>query len=138
MKYSAVYLVSDCGKVIVTFRDIPEATAQGNTVLMANEAAIAALLDSMTHYFNERRMIPMPSKPQRDERTVNLPLSVSTKILFLNAVTAQDIKRSELARKIGFSRQEVARLLDLRHATKIDHLAKAFAALGRELEIIVR
>ena len=42
---------------------------------------------------------------------------------------------ADLARKLGVSRQEVSRLMDLRHTTKIDTVARALYALGRRLDL---
>ena len=39
---------------------------------------------------------------------------------------------------MGIKPQEVNRIVDLEHATKIDTLAAAFKVLGRELELTVR
>ncbi|MFQ2439995.1 hypothetical protein ACK31O_05930 [Aeromonas caviae] len=41
-------------------------------------------------------------------------------------------------RRLGIPRQNVQRLLDLSHATKIDQLAAAIAALGHRLELVIR
>ena len=43
----------------------------------------------------------------------------------------------DLARKLGVSRQEVNRITDLHHATKIDTVARALYALGRQLNLSV-
>jgi antitoxin HicB len=39
---------------------------------------------------------------------------------------------------MGTSKQEANRLTDLKHATKIDRIADAMAALGRDLDLVVR
>ena len=39
---------------------------------------------------------------------------------------------------MGVKPQEVTRLLDLHHNTRIDTVADAFRALGRSLEVVVR
>jgi antitoxin HicB len=39
----------------------------------------------------------------------------------------------ELARRIGTTKQEVNRLTDLKHATKIDRIDAALRALGKRL-----
>ena len=56
----------------------------------------------------------------------------------LLAVTADaSVRKADLARKMDLHRQEIDRLLDLNHATSIAKLEKAFAALGKTLDIAV-
>jgi antitoxin HicB len=45
----------------------------------------------------------------------------------------QKVRPIELARRIGTTKQEVNRLTDLRHATKIDRIDTALRALGKRL-----
>lgn len=45
----------------------------------------------------------------------------------------QKVRPVELARRIGTTRQEVNRLTNLRHATKIDRIDAALGALGKRL-----
>lgn len=138
MKYPAIFTPADEGGFVVTFRDIPEAITQGDDESEAVAMARDVLREAMGVYFDERRSVPAPSKPQKGERLIDLPLSVCAKVHLLNAMLAQDVNPSELARRLGTTRQEVNRLTDLEHATKIDRIAEAMAALGRELELVVR
>jgi antitoxin HicB len=50
---------------------------------------------------------------------------------------AQDITPAELARRLGTRPQEVNRIIDLGHTTKIDTISAALEALGKHLEIAV-
>ena len=67
---------------------------------------------------------------------IDLPPSVSAKVLLLNEMIAQKVTNAELARRIGIRPQEMQRVVDLGHATKIDTVAKAMHALGRRLDVI--
>jgi len=138
MKYPATFTPAEEGGFVIEFRDIPEAITQGDDEAEALVMAADALLTCMTIYFDDRRAVPMPSAPEGDERMIPLPLSASSKVLLLNEMLAQDVGPSELARRMGTTKQEANRLTDLKHATKIDTLAAAFTALGRELDLVVR
>ena len=70
-----------------------------------------------------------------DEVLVEVPPSAAAKVLLLNAMVESGVRPAELARRLGVSRQEVHRLTDLRHSTKIDGVAKALRALGYRLEL---
>jgi antitoxin HicB len=121
----------------VTFRDIPEAITQGDDEAEAQAMASDVLLAAMEVYFDEKRQVPLPSKPHKGERMVSLPASVSAKVLLLNEMLAQAVTPSELARRLDTTRQEVNRLIDLGHATKIDRIEEALSALGRQLDLVV-
>jgi antitoxin HicB len=119
----------------VTFRDIPEAITQGATEEEALFMAADALLLAMDFYFEDRRRVPPPSVAQEGECVVALPMSAWVKVLLLNEMIDKSISNSDLARRLHTRPQEVQRIVDLGHTTKIDTLAKAFSALGKKLEV---
>jgi antitoxin HicB len=62
---------------------------------------------------------------------------VAVKLALYEAMRAQGITRTELARRLGLQENAVRRLLDLDHRSYIDQLDLALAALGRRLEVRV-
>jgi antitoxin HicB len=134
MRYPAIFIPDQIG-FVVTFRDIPEAITQGDTEAEALDMAQDALISSMDFYFEDKRRVPMPSAPEPGERMISLPLSVTSKILLLNEMLAQEVGPSELARRMNSLPQYVNRIMDLRHATKIDTIEQAMLALGKNLEL---
>jgi antitoxin HicB len=135
MRYPARFEAADEGGYIVTFRDVPEAITQGDTLEEASDAAAQALLVAMDFYFEDQRTVPQPSKARRGERLVELPASVWAKVLLLNEMVQQRVRPAELARRLGTSPQDVNRIVDLHHATKIDRIAEALRAVGKQLEV---
>jgi antitoxin HicB len=138
MKYPATLTPGDNEGLVVTFRDIPEAISQGETTVVALNMAADALLTAMDFYVEDRRPVPPPSEPVEGEHLIELPLSASAKVMLLNEMLTQKIRPADLARLMGIKPQEVNRIIDLGHATKIDTLAAAFKALGRDLDLVVR
>lgn len=136
MKYPATF-TPDTGGFVVTFRDIPEAITQGDDEADAMDMAKDVLISAMEIYFDEKRQVPAPSALQPGERLVPLPASIAVKVLLLNQMLEQNVIPSELARRMDTTRQEVNRLIDLKHTTRIDRIEDAMAALGRELELSV-
>lgn len=130
-----VNLRKDGKFILVTFPDIPEAITQGNNRAHALEMAKEALESAMDFYFEDRRPVPAPSAPKRGQAVVQLPPSVAAKVLLLNEMLRQNVRPVELARRIGTTKQEVNRLTDLRHATKIDRIDAALRALGKRLVV---
>jgi antitoxin HicB len=127
----------EAGGFVVQFPDIPEAITQGETMEEALAMAAEALETAMDFYFDARRPVPMPSPPKRRQHVVPLPLSVSAKVLLLNEMIRQQVRPAELARRLRTTPQEVNRLTNLHHATKIDGIAGAMKVLGKTLEIRV-
>jgi antitoxin HicB len=137
MRYPALFSPADEGGFTVTFRDIPEAITEGDTLEEARAAAADALLTAMDFYFEDRRTVPKASKLKSGEELVELPASAWAKILLLNEMIEKKVRPSDLARLLDISPQEVNRLIDLGHATKIDAVSRAISALGRRLELAV-
>jgi antitoxin HicB len=123
------------GGYTVTFPDIPEAITCGESIEDALYHAKDALESAMDFYLDDKRPVPAPSKPKRGQHTVELPASVAAKILLLNEMSDQKVRPAELARRLKVTPQEVTRLIDWRHTSKIDGIAGALKALGKTLEM---
>lgn len=136
MQYPATFTPEE-GKFLVQFRDIPEATTQGDDEADAMEMAKDALISSMDFYLEKKRAVPLPSRALPGDRLVAIPASAAAKVLLLNEMLAQEIGPSELGRRLGISPQGASRLVDLEHATKIDQIEGALLALGRRLELSI-
>lgn len=136
MKYPAAFMQEDDGYT-VAFRDIPEAISQGDTYDEAVEMAEDALLTAMDFYFEDNRPVPAPSQVQDGEVLIGLPLSASAKVMLLNALLEQHVSQTELAKRMGIRPQQVTRIVNLEHTTKIDTLEQAFKALGKSLDFTV-
>lgn len=132
------FLEPEDGGFNVTFRDIPEALTCGDSREDALEMAAGALLTAMEFYFEDRRPVPIPSAPQEGEVLIPLPASVWAKVLLLNEMLAQRVTPAELARRLNTRRQDIARIINLGHATKIDTIEAALRTLGRDLELSIR
>lgn len=126
-------LYKDGKFITVSFPDIPEAHTFGNNRVHALATAKEALELAMEFYFDDMRPVPMPSKPRRGQAVVELAPSVAAKVLLLNEMLRQKVRPIDLARRLGTTKQEVNRLTNLRHPTKIDRIDQALRALGKRL-----
>lgn len=120
---------------VVSFPDIPEALTSGASREEALVMAADALTTAMDFYFEDRRPVPAPSEPKRGHVMVDLPASVSAKVLLLNEMLRQDVRPAELARRMNVRPQEINRITTLSHPTKIDTISQALAAMGKRLEL---
>lgn len=122
---------------MVSFPDIPEALTGAATKEQALELAADALTTAMDFYFEDRRLVPPPSKAKRGHVLIDLPPSLGAKVLLLNEMISQGTRPAELARRMNVRPQEVNRLTDLQHPTKIDTIAQALKALGKRLDLSI-
>jgi antitoxin HicB len=128
-------IARDGNGFVVSFPDIPEALTGAPTREEALDRAADALTTAMDFYFEDRRPVPAPSLPKRGQVMVDLPASVSAKVLLLNEMLRQDVRPAELARRMKVRPQEVNRITTLSHPTKIDTISQALAAMGKRLEL---
>jgi len=135
MRAYPVTLTQDGKFVKVNFPDIPEALTQGKDREEALVMAKEALELAMEFYFEDRRPVPEPSKAKRGQPVVELSASLSAKVLLLNEMLRQKVRPVELARRLQTSPQEVNRLTNIRHTSRIDGIAGALKALGKTMEI---
>jgi antitoxin HicB len=59
------------------------------------------------------------------------------KVLLLNEMVRQRVRPADLARRLHTTPQEITRLTDVRHRTRIDSIEAAVQALGKQLELRV-
>ena len=125
------------GGYVVACRDLPEAITQGESIEDALAAAEGALQAAIEGRIEDGLEIPAPSAPKRRERLVATPITTALKAAVYLAMRAQNVSKSELARRMHVHEKEARRLLDPHHPTKVPTLERALAALGRRAEIAV-
>jgi antitoxin HicB len=96
-----VDLTPDDGAILVTFPDIPEAITHGEDEDEALLYAVDALETALSFYVDDRKPLPVPSKPKRGQRTVRPSALECAKLGVYQAMTEQGVKKSELARRLG-------------------------------------
>ena len=131
--YPARFQPAKEGGLTVTFRDVPEAITEGDTMAEAHAAAPDALETALSFYIDERKPLPVPSAPKRGERMVQLSALGMAKTELYEAMAAGKISRAELARRLSCHLEQVSRLLDLTHASKFEQLERALAVVGRKM-----
>lgn len=135
MDFAIILTRDDEGRVVVSFPDIPEARAVGEYEGDALVRAEQALTAAMAACIRDRRPIPRASHPGR--RRISVPALVEIKLGIYDAMREAQLGRAELARRLGWHRPQVDRLLNLRHASRLDQLEAALAVLGKRLVVTV-
>jgi antitoxin HicB len=135
--YPVVLTPAKEGGFVVTFPDVPGAITDGETETEAVANAIDALETMFIAYIRDKQDIPRPSAP-RDRRTIAVSPIAAAKVALYRAMREHGLTKAGLARRLGLHAPQVDRLLDLRHASRLDQLADALRVLGKELVLSVR
>jgi antitoxin HicB len=133
LRYS-VKLSKDTNEtILVDVPDIPEAHTFGEDREEALLRAPDAIESALMCYIDLRREIPIPRA--RKGPFVTLPALTEAKLGLYTAMRDARIGKAELARRLSCHLPQVDRLIDLRHASRLDQLEAAFRALGKQLSI---
>lgn len=133
--YPITLTPDDNGTFLVQFPDIPEAITVAenkNEAIVNGQEALQAAIEI---YFDEKRLVPAPSKPKKGQLYITLPALVAAKVLLANEMVYQGVRKSELARRLNVHMPQVDRLVNLRHSSKLENIELAFNKLGKSLDI---
>ncbi|MDR1349631.1 MAG: type II toxin-antitoxin system HicB family antitoxin [Zoogloeaceae bacterium] len=115
--------------------DIPEMKTAGDTLDDLLREAVDGLESALEFYFEARRPIPAPSRPERGQHTVALPTLIVSKVLLHNEMLAQGVKKAELARRLNIAPPNVERIFRVKHKTRIETVEAALNCLGKHLDL---
>lgn len=122
------------GALLVTFPDFPEAATWGEDESNALLRAVDALETVLAARIDDREEIPQPSA-SAGRPCVALPALTAAKVLLYQTMADAGVRKADLARRLGWHGPQVDRLLDLDHASRLDQLEAALAALGKRLTV---
>lgn len=124
----------DGGGLLVRFPDW-RAVTDGDDLAEAVANAVDCLEEMIANQINRREDIPRPS-PARGRRTVGPGGQIAAKAALWLALREQGVSLNELARRLGHdSTLQVRRLVDPRHASRMELIDAALAALGKRLVV---
>jgi antitoxin HicB len=128
----------EAGGYVVTFPDFGYGATQGETEAEAMAMAQDLLMLTIGDYIHEGKPLPAARLHKgRRFRAVPLPALQATKVDLYNAFLESELKKAELARRIGIPKTHIERLFSLGHRSHLSQLEAAFAALGKRLRIEV-
>lgn len=120
--------------ILVDVPDIPEAHTFGEDREEALLRAPDAIETALMCYIDLRRDIPKPRDGSKGP-FVTLPALTEAKLALYTAMRAAKVGKAELAHRLNWHLPQVDRLLDLRHASRLDQMEAAFRAMGKRLSV---
>ena len=132
----------DNGTTLVTCPAFPEVTTFGEGGDFADcvrhardaiEEAIAARIAGGADIPGEARERSF-ARGNVNHAWAELPALTDLKVGLYNALRTQGLTRAEFARRLGWNRNSVDRLFQLDHASRLDQIEVAAAALGLGVE----
>ena len=125
------------GGFIISFRDIPEAITEAETIENGFIEATDCLEEAIAGRIDDGLDIPKPSKPRRSEHLISVPAHTAIKAALYLAMVEKEVNKSELARRLNVDVREVRRMLNPHHGTKLPAMEQALKALGKHIELHV-
>ena len=117
--------------------DVPGAVTFGEDREEAMLRAPDAIETVLIGYMADRRAIPMPRGDSKAP-FATMPALTEAKLGLYTAMLSAKVGKAELARRLGCHLPQIDRLLDLRHASRLDQLETALRALGKRLSVEIQ
>jgi antitoxin HicB len=125
------------GRLLVRFRDLPEALTDGATLAEALDEAEDCLAEALAARLADGTAIPAPGAATPEEFAVPVEAALALKIALVKAMADRAVTAAEVARRMGVDHKEVRRMLDPRHPTKVGRLSDALRQLGMSVTTAV-
>lgn len=133
--YPAKFEADEDGRILVTFRDLPEAATDGANTDEARAEAADVLNSALMFRMKYREEMPVPSKKRAGEEFVTPDTAVAMKIALYITMRERGMTAAELSRRLGVDDREARRILNPYHATKTARMSEAIEATGSRIAI---
>lgn len=127
----------DDGGYVVTFRDLPEAITQGDSVEIALQEACDCIEEAIAARIDDRLDIPKPSELLENEYLITVPMQTALKAALIVAMSESKMNQVQLANALDVDEKEVRRILDPHHGTKLATMERTLNVLGKKAVLYV-
>jgi antitoxin HicB len=114
----------------------PEVTTFGENEEEASRMAVHAIEEAIAARISDGEPVPLGRRGHGTP--ILMPTMTALKVLLYDALRKSGVTRAELARRLGWHREQVDRLFRLDHASRLDQLDAAFRALDRTIDVDVK
>lgn len=134
MSYRLTLTPDDNGTLLITAEAFPELTSFAETKDDVTSVAGLAIEEAVAARMADGRDIPEPDFEPIELLTadwVDLSLQTTIKVALYAAQKEAGVTRAEMARRLGWRREQVDRLFRPDHASRLDQLQQGFAVLNK-------
>src|SRR3954470_14670422 len=136
--YPANFTPAEEGGSVVTFPDVPEAIAQGETPSECIEQAADAFEEALIASINMGTDLPLPSDYEPGQFRIPVPAQTAFKAALYEEIKSQSLSKVQLAARLGVDEKEVRRLLDPHHSSKLPRIAEILERVGKHIVVGVQ
>jgi len=123
---------------LVTAPAFPEVTTFGDTQPNACLEGLKAIEEAIAARISDGEDIPLPlSETKGVGRYVEVPVLTFLKCGLYMICKTKDVSRAELARRLGWHREQVDRLFRIDHKSQMDQIEAAYKAIDVQLDVKV-
>jgi antitoxin HicB len=133
ISFPLVFQKDNNDTVLVTCPLLPEVTTFGVDQPDALTRGREAVEEAVAARMAEWQDVPIAPRPAK--RSISLSLLANLKLELYLACKAAHVSRAELARRLGWHREQVDRLFRLDHASRVDQIEAAMHAVGQDIEV---
>jgi antitoxin HicB len=134
MEYRAT-LTREDDTVLISFPDLPGARSFGDDREDALAHGRDAMITIIEALIKDRRPVPLPVEGRGPK--VAVPALLAVKIALHNEMLAQRVTKAELGRRLHQHSEQIDRLVNVRHGSKLEQLEAALGALGKRIDVRV-
>jgi len=139
MEYFAKFEPDPDSGFVIEFPDFGWGVSQGDDEEDGRRMATDLLTTMVQEHIRTGKELPNPGKFRGPKyRLIRLPAIQGMKAELYLALRRSGMTKAQLARRIGISKDEVDRVLDLSRRTRVERLEAAFAALGKQIMIAIQ
>jgi antitoxin HicB len=133
----------DNDTLLVTCRFLPEVTTFAADLVDAREKGRELVEEALGGRLARWEAFDLPEADETRAAVeagtfVTVSLQATMKVLLFRACKQMDVTRAELARRLGWHREQVDRLFRIDHASRVDQIDAAMAAIGKTFDLEVR
>ena len=136
--YTLVIEPDDNDTLLITCPSIVGVVTFAETEADIDHWAADAIETRLWGLMRDDAALPPSDKSAPGRRQVRIALLSSLKFDLYEACRLAGVSRAELARRLGWHREQVDRLFRLNHASRLDQLEAAFRAVGCVVDLTVR
>lgn len=135
MFYALTLTKDDNGTWLVDVPALPHVQTFGDTKDEARARAVDAILTGLEMLVDGKTPIPAPRPTRPRGEAAAVSAMVAAKIELHNAMLAEGVGKYKLGKALDWHSPQVDRLVDFRHASKVDQIEQALDVLGRRLVV---